>query len=73
MSVAAHTIGHREITFINNTTTGDDNNDISGTNLNSVSISNANLSTVGGDNAINNSNNSESDWFILKSQKLDIQ
>lgn len=61
VGVAAHTIGHREITIIDNSTTGDDNNDISGTNLNSVSISNANLSTVGGDNASNNSNNSESD------------
>ncbi len=62
VGVAAHTIGHREITIIDNSTTGDDNNDISGTNLNSVNVSNANLSTVGGNNANTISNNSESDF-----------
>ena len=50
VGVAAHTIGHREITIINNSTIGDDNNDnnsYDASNDGTDSGSNANLSTIG--------------------------
>lgn len=58
VGVAAHTIGHREITIINNSTTGDDNNDASddGTDIGS----NANLSTIGVADTLTGSTVSES-------------
>lgn len=50
VGVAAHTIGHREITIINNSTIGDDNNDnnsYDASNDGTDSGSNANLSAIG--------------------------
>ena len=57
MGVAAHAIRHREITFINNSTTGDDNNDISSTNVTSVDISNGNISADNANCGVYTSNN----------------
>lgn len=94
MGVAAYKIGHREITFINNSATGDDNNDISSTNVTSIDISNGNISADNANCGVYTSNNNGTEsvgirqlmvvsvtltrgrfsaWFILKSQKLDIQ
>lgn len=61
VGVAAHTIGHREITIIDNSTTGEDNNDnnsYDASTYDTVSVSSGNLSIVETGAGVYSSNNS---------------
>ena len=61
VGVAAHTIGHREITIIDNSSTGDNNNDNNSYDASiydTVSVSSGNLSSVETGTGVYSSNNS---------------
>lgn len=55
--IGIHTVGHRNIIVENNQEKGEDNNDISSTNVTSVDISNGNISADNANCGVYTSNN----------------